>query len=302
MKAILHSPGCATTTAIKIRNNFQAPMPDILQAEPVLELETAARRWRIDLMCDRLFLGTAALLFLLSAGLTIYSCRSMSGGMPMPGGWTMSMAWMRMPGQTWAAAASAFIWLWLVMMVAMMLPSLVLMLLRYRLAVRGQAEAHLGGLTAISAAGYFFVWLIVGAVIYPVGVCLSTAQMQWPTLQRFMPLAIGVVLLLAGAIQLSPWKIRRLTRCRNTLICGQACPSVLTAWRHGLHLGIDCSLCCSGFMILLIVADPMSLPYMAALTAAITAERFAPKPRRTAGMIGVVLVVVGAFAIARAVK
>jgi hypothetical protein len=23
------------------------------------------------------------------------------GEMPMPGGWTMSMAWMRMPGQTW---------------------------------------------------------------------------------------------------------------------------------------------------------------------------------------------------------
>jgi hypothetical protein len=23
------------------------------------------------------------------------------GEMPMPGGWTMSMGWMRMPGQTW---------------------------------------------------------------------------------------------------------------------------------------------------------------------------------------------------------
>ena len=28
----------------------------------------------------------------------------MSGGMPMPGGWTMSMAWMRMPGQGWVGA------------------------------------------------------------------------------------------------------------------------------------------------------------------------------------------------------
>ena len=47
---------------------------------------------------DRAFLGACALLFLASAGGTILWCRSMGGGMPMPGGWTMSMAWMRMPG------------------------------------------------------------------------------------------------------------------------------------------------------------------------------------------------------------
>ena len=41
--------------------------------------------------------------------------------MPMPGGWTMSMTWMRVPGQTWAGAAS-FLAMWIAMMVAMMLP------------------------------------------------------------------------------------------------------------------------------------------------------------------------------------
>jgi len=50
------------------------------------------------------------------------------GEMPMPGGWTMSMAWMRMPGQTWPGAAASFLGMWIVMMVAMMLPSLVPML------------------------------------------------------------------------------------------------------------------------------------------------------------------------------
>ena len=42
----------------------------------------------------------------------------------MPGGWTMSMVWMRMPGQTWPGAAASFLGMWVVMMVAMMLPSL----------------------------------------------------------------------------------------------------------------------------------------------------------------------------------
>ena len=70
--------------------------------------------------------GVAALVFIASVALTIAWCASMSamGGMPMPGGWTMSMAWMRMPGQTWPGAAASFLGMWVVMMVAMMLPSL----------------------------------------------------------------------------------------------------------------------------------------------------------------------------------
>jgi predicted metal-binding membrane protein len=43
--------------------------------------------------------------------------------MPMPDGWTMSMAWMRMSGLTWASTAASFLGMWVVMMVAMMLPS-----------------------------------------------------------------------------------------------------------------------------------------------------------------------------------
>src|SRR6266702_6880082 len=43
------------------------------------------------------FFGVSALLFVVSAALTTAWCGSMSamGEMPMPGGWTMSMAWMR---------------------------------------------------------------------------------------------------------------------------------------------------------------------------------------------------------------
>ena len=52
---------------------------------------------------SRRFLGVAALLFTISAAITTYWCTSMSamGDMPMPGGWGMSMMWMRMPGQSW---------------------------------------------------------------------------------------------------------------------------------------------------------------------------------------------------------
>jgi hypothetical protein len=60
---------------------------------------------------ERVFLAGAALLFAATAAATIVWCNAMRavGGMAMADGWTMSMAWMRMPGQSWARAASSFV-------------------------------------------------------------------------------------------------------------------------------------------------------------------------------------------------
>ena len=75
-----------------------------------------------EIASQRAFLGASTLLFAASGAVTIAWCASMSemDGMPMPGGWTMSMACMRMPGQTWPGAAASFLGMWVVMMVAMM--------------------------------------------------------------------------------------------------------------------------------------------------------------------------------------
>src|SRR6266700_1254386 len=43
------------------------------------------------------FIAVSILVFIGAVPATVYFCRSMSGGMEMPGGWTMSMTWMRMP-------------------------------------------------------------------------------------------------------------------------------------------------------------------------------------------------------------
>jgi hypothetical protein len=47
------------------------------------------------------FIAVCVLAFVAGVAATAYFCRSMCGDMEMPGGWTMSMMWMRMPGQTW---------------------------------------------------------------------------------------------------------------------------------------------------------------------------------------------------------
>jgi predicted metal-binding membrane protein len=249
------------------------------------------------------FFGVSALLFIASAAPTIVWCTSMAamGGMPMSGGWTMSMAWMRMPGQTWPGAAASFLGMWVVMMVAMMLPSLVSMLWRYRQAVGRTGEMRLGGLTALVGVGYFFVWAVFGIVAFPLGVVLATIEMQQPAAARVVPIAVGVVVLLAGAFQFTRWKAHHLLCCRETPGRGRTLPADAgTAWRYGLHLGLHCSSSSAGLTAILLVIGVMDLRVMAAVTAAITLERLAPDGERVAQAMGAVVIGAASLLIARA--
>ena len=113
--------------------------------------------------------------------------------MPMPGGWTMSMAWTPMCGQTWRGAAASFLIMWVVMMVTMMLPSLMPALWRYRRAVGVTGGMRLAWLTALVAAGCFFVWTACGMTVFPLGVALAAIEMRLPSLARAIPIAAGGV-------------------------------------------------------------------------------------------------------------
>jgi predicted metal-binding membrane protein len=251
---------------------------------------------------ERAFFGVSVLLFAASAALTIFWCASMSA-MPMPGGWTMSMAWMRMPGQTWPGAAASFLGMWVVMMVAMMLPSLAPMLWRYRQAVCRTDETRLGRLTALVGGGYFFVWTVFGMAAFPLGVALAAVEMQQPALARFVPVAVGIVVMIGGALQLTAWKARHLACCREAPGHGRTLAADAgTAWRHGLRLGLHCSRCCVGLMAILLVVGVMDLRAMAIVAAAITVERLAPAGERVARAIGAVVVGAGLFLIARAAR
>lgn len=254
-------------------------------------VNTPKRDWAFYIAC--------ALLFIASAAATISSGRSMSGGMAMPGGWIMSMAWMSM-GQTWLSAACSFLGMWVVMMAAMMLPTLIPALLRYRVSLRGSKTVPLNAATTLACAGYFFVWALLGAVVYPAGVVVTNAEMSSPTLARSVPLITGAILLLAGGLQFTAWKARQLCRCRDEASCihGQS-PDARSAWRHGLRLGADCVSCCIGLMIALLATGVMNLGAMAIITAVITAERLAPSPTLVARIAGAVLITAGVFMIAQ---
>src|SRR5256885_14926563 len=117
-------------------------------------------------------------------------------------------------------------------------------------------------MTALVGVGYFAVWTVFGMFAYLLGVALP----------RPAPIAVGVVVLMAGLLQFTAWKARHLACCRDARMRGR------TAWHHGLSLGLHCSQCCLGLMAILLVLGVMDLRAMAIVAAAITDERPGPTP------------------------
>jgi len=197
-------------------------------------------------------------------------------------------------------SAASFLGMWVAMMAAMMLPSLVPTLWRYRRAVGAAGAERLGRLTAVAGAGYFSVWTALGLAAYALGAALAAAEMRLPALARAAPAAVGAVVLIAGALQFSAWKARHLACCREAPGRGRTLPSDAgTAWRHGLRLGLHCICCCAGPMAILFAFGLMDLRAMAVVTAAITIERLVPAGERAARAIGAVAVAAGMFLIAQ---
>jgi predicted metal-binding membrane protein len=183
------------------------------------------------------------------------------------------------------------------MMLAMMLPSLHAMLGDYRRALSEVEPARRDALTVVAGAGYFLVWVLLGAILYPVGVAIGAAEMGDASLARLVPYAVAAVWLLAGLLQLTAWKARQLHRCRD-LAGGNE--SMAAGFRHGLHLGVRCSVCCSGLMAVLLAGGVMDLALMAVVTAAVSAERVLPRPVLVARISGVAITAAALLALARA--
>src|SRR5262249_38720646 len=173
------------------------------------------------------------------------------------------------------------------------------MMQRYRQTVAG--ETRIGRLTALVGVGYFLVWTAFGLAAFTVGVAVAAIEMRQPALARAIPIAAGVVGLIAGALQFTAWKGRHLACCRQAPGHRGVLPANAgTAWRHGLYLGLHCCCCCVNLMVILLIIGVMDLRAMAVVTAAITVERLAPAGERVARALGAVVVGTGLFLIVRA--
>jgi predicted metal-binding membrane protein len=245
----------------------------------------------------------AAGVFLLAAAYTFYAARGMSGGMRMPGGWTMPMMWMAMPGQSLAGSAIAFLLMWQAMMIAMMLPSSWPMLELYSRVARHTGQRLPTFNTVLAGAGYFMVWGAFGAIAFVAGFEISRAAMISPRLSRWIPAAAGVSLVLAGIWQLTPLKQSCLKHCREPLLfLGHAYkPGLWGAFRVGLHHGAFCAVCCWALMLMQIVLGVMNLAVMAVVAAIIATEKLWKRGPLLARLVGAMSIIAGIVMVARSI-
>jgi predicted metal-binding membrane protein len=186
----------------------------------------------------------------------------------------------------------SFLGMWTLMMAAMMLPSLVPTLWRYRQVMGKRDSNHSDGLIALVGAGYFMVWTAVGLI--------ALLLMKVPAIEHAGPLAAASVMLIAGALQFSPWKAHHLACCRRAACACSSGNEAGKALRYGFRLGLHCSCCCAGSTAILLVGGLMDLRTMAVATVAITAERLAPSSKHAARLIGVLVIAAGLWIVARA--
>ena len=172
----------------------------------------------------------------------------------------------------WAALA-----MWLVMMTAMMLPTAAPMIVTFAAVSRSRSGGRARGWPAIAGfvGGYLLAWgAFDGAAA---GIQIAVAPDPCARLLDTRPVLAGMLLVLAGAYQLTPLKRVCLKGCQSPL------GFLLTHWREGtfgalrmgLVHGLLCIGCCWALMGLMFVAGTMSLGWMAVLTVLILAEKLA---------------------------
>jgi predicted metal-binding membrane protein len=182
-----------------------------------------------------------------------------------------------------------------VMMAGMMLPSLVPTLWRYlqvaqvanRWLPSGRTAALYSGLlTAVFAIGYLAVWAVLGLLLFPLGAAVCNLQMAEPVLAHTAMATTGVLVMMAGAMQFTSWKLQHLDCCRRTPIPAPRGTRLASAWHDGLRHGLHCNACCAPLTVILLVSGLMDRVVMALITVAITLERQGSDGRRWARIIG----------------
>jgi predicted metal-binding membrane protein len=203
--------------------------------------------------------------------------------MMMPGGEGMSIGWI--------------LSMWVVMMVAMMVPTAAPMTLFYARFRRGRSPA--GPIVLPASAfllGYVVAWTVFSIAATALQVTLERTAVMSPMAMKLDSRAFGgVILIVAGVFQWTPWKNACLGRCRSPI------GFFMTGWREGtgggflmgVRHGLSCLGCCWALMLLLFVVGTMNMLWIAALTALVLIEKVAPRGELIARIAGVAMIVGG---------
>lgn len=208
----------------------------------------------MSLLSRRATISTTAILLALAAVAWLVTWRQMSGMMLMD---------LTIP---------VFMAMWLTMMVAMMFPTVAPVVLAHRMVVLQRGEGNLP--TVAFLAGYLLIWTAIGLV--PLAGVLAYQAVAMNIDARWLAVAGGAVLVIAGLYQFTPWKSFCLNHCRTpmhfilTHDFGGGSPAAL---RAGISHGLFCLGCCWALMAVLVIVGLMSLVWMAVIALVFLLEK-----------------------------
>lgn len=194
------------------------------------------------------------------------------------------------PDLTMGRSAPLFLTMWLAMMVAMMFPAAAPMIVVYARTQRGRP-----GNTAWFTAAYLSLWVVFGLAAFAIGVGAEAVIERTGWGADRWARAGGVLLVLAGAYQLSPLKDYCLAKCRSPLsfLLHEWRPGARGALQMGLRHGLVCLGCCWLLFLVLVPLGVMNIAAMLVVAAVVFAEKALPWGRGAARVAAAGLVAYG---------
>jgi predicted metal-binding membrane protein len=198
------------------------------------------------------------------------------------------------------------IMMWIIMMIAMMSPSIIPAVLMFATVNQAKKKKNLHYTpTYIFYFGYLIAWILFSIGISIIQYPLHQVSLINPMMSSINNYLSGIVLVIAGIYQLTPYKNACLDKCRSPLSL------VMTNWRDGnlgaLRMGLGhgfyCVFCCWFLMAILLVAGVMNLYFVVALTIFVLLEKLILTPKSfektfqklITRIPGVILIIVGIY-------
>ena len=242
----------------------------------------------------------SACLLLVTAGAWLYILSGAGMGMsmlemthPPESGMDMGMV---MP-QAWSSTyAVMMFFMWWIMMIAMMLPSATpTILLSAALNRRASSEIPPYGSAMVFTLGYLLAWAVFSLSALLVHWVLEQAGLLSMLMESASRVLSGLLLILAGVWQFTPYKNACLTHCQSPIefLVRHRRPGNRGALLMGMHHGYYCLGCCWFLMALLFVGGVMNLYWVIGLAVYVFLEKTLTGGKWLTRISGAALVVWG---------
>jgi len=181
---------------------------------------------------------------------------------------------------------------WLLMLAAMMLPTTLPLLQRFRRMVDVHPDRVV--LLTLLITGYMLAWVGFGVAAHVLDAALHFTVRQSTWLLSHSWVVGAAVLLIAGAFQFSRLKYRCLDRCRTPLgfitAHWRGVSPRHEAFRLGVDHGVFCVGCCWAIMLLMFVVGTGNVGWMLLLGAVMAIEKNASWGRQLGRPLGAALI------------